>query len=133
MMELDIIFQLAFSLTCRTWMNFLCACTELDPVQMVGAVDVLLRHQEHYTALDWIVACKRRAQLRLPERCESRQQRESVRLQGSTLVEAEVIDRHVSKDTGIMYGIALLEGERIAVVRYEREEYFYLDMGEIVR
>lgn len=70
--EWILIHSLARSLQARLFMQFLCACTELSVLAALRTTDVLLAHQEKYTAIDWIVATRRAVQLRLPEHCESR-------------------------------------------------------------
>jgi len=66
--------QLAFSLQARLFAQFLMACTGMSILVALDVTEVVLKHQEHYTALDWIIATRRVCQLRLPERAQSRQE-----------------------------------------------------------
>ncbi len=73
-MQHDIIARLAFTLSARLWMNLLCAYG-LPLAQAHAQADYILHHQEEVTALDWIIATHRKAQLQIPTRCLSLQGR----------------------------------------------------------
>ncbi len=75
-MNRDVIAQLAQSLHARLFAQFLAACTDMSIPGALDVSEVALKHQEHYTALDWIIATRRACQLRLPARAQSLVQQE---------------------------------------------------------